>query len=136
MPREKPMTQEEYDAIKAASPAYSFSGTIQAYWQPMCCAPMHYHERMMALRLDGGGMIQGFNVSLWVGGPCGAKLPEGTRVTIDVPAGSLGPFSRFCDEAIEFKPQPDESVLWCSEHPKPPETRDDPESYDDEDEGD
>lgn len=65
------MTQEEYDAIRAASPAQFISGTIRAYWHPMYCPPTHYHERRMALRLDGGGMF-GFDVSLNIGGACGA----------------------------------------------------------------
>lgn len=132
MPRGKPMTQEEYDAIKAASPAQSFSGTIQAYWQPMHCTPTHYHERRMALRLEGGGMFH-FDMSLWVGGSSGAKLPEGTRITIDVPAGSRGPFNYFCDKAIEFKPQSDEGVLWCKEHPEAPKAWDDLERYEEDD---
>lgn len=54
-----------------------------------------------------------------------ARLPEGTRISIEVPAGSMAPFNRFCREAMRFRPQPDAGALWCDEHPEPPSARED-----------
>lgn len=121
--KDETISQEKYDAIKDASPAQSFSGTIQSCWQPMFCDPTHYHEKKMALRLDNGGMFF-FDITLAVSKVCGAKLPEGTRITITVPAGSMGPFNRFNDKPMRFQPHEDDGILWCTEHPDPPEPYD------------
>lgn len=118
--RNNPMTQEEYDAVKAASPAQSFSGTIEAYWCPVFRAPTHCHERRKALRLDGGGMLE-FDLKLRVGESSCASLQEGARVSIEIPAGTMPPFNYFCEHPMSFRALPDSDVLWCREHPEKPE---------------
>lgn len=114
------MTQEEYDAVKAASPAQSFSGTIEAYWCPVFRAPTHCHERQRTLRLDGGGMLE-FDLKLRVGDASCASLQEGARVSIEIPAGTMPPFNYFCEHPMSFRASPDDDVLWCREHPDMPE---------------
>ena len=123
MHRNNPMTQDEYDAVKAASPAQSFSGTIEAYWCPGFHAPTHYHERRKALRLDGGGMLE-FDLKLRVGDASCAPLQEGTKVSIEVPVGTTPPLNCFCEHPMSFRALPDDDVLWCREHPDMPEPRD------------
>jgi len=117
------MTQDEYDAIKASSPAQSFKGAVRAYWvqRPCGCGGCggSAYEKAKALRLDGGGMLRDFDPLLWVGGSSGASLPEGTRVSIDVPAGAMPPFNYFCGEPMKFQAAPDDGVLWCDEHERP-----------------
>lgn len=117
-----PMTQEEYDAVKAASPAQSFNGTIEAYWCPMFRAPVHFYRRRTALRLDGGGMLE-FDLKLRVGESSCASLQEGARVSIEVPTGTMPPFNYFCEHPMSFKALSDDDVLWCREHPEEPEQR-------------
>lgn len=124
-----PMSQEQYDAIKASSPGYRFEGTIETYWSPMYCSPTHYHEKKKALKLNDGRFFASFDPKLPVGENSCCGLPEGTKIVIDIPPGSMSPFNYFVNEAMKIEPC-DAKILWCKEHPEPPPAWDDGEEED------
>ena len=99
--RSHPMSNQEYDALKAVSPGYRFEGIIQKGTNSITGAK----ETVLKTK---DGMISAFNkLLLSVGGNGCAQLPVGTKVTIDIPAGVTSPFNYFADEIMKFQVQPD-----------------------------
>ena len=89
---------------------------VQFYWKERFFGHLrryHYYDKQEALRVCGGGMIDIGDI-LGVGcgdGECFTLLPEGTRITIEIPMDSK-----------ELKIRGDADILWCKENPeKPPE---------------
>ena len=123
--RNKSMTIEEYNALTASSPAYHFEGTIEKYWGWKYGA---YVEKK-ALRLTDGSGVP-FD-ALWpVSEHSCASFPVGTKIVIDIPAGTTPSYSLFTEKPMEWKTM--NSFLWIKDNPDPPEIVEE-ESYTEED---
>ena len=106
---DNPMSDEEYEAIKASSEAIHISGVVRRYWRGMRCGSTHYSVSALALSCDDGGSFSLGHDSVY--------LPEGTRVTIDIPAGARRPPNRFCPWPIKIRKGCE--LRWCDEFKKP-----------------